>query len=185
MTSRLRTIPFRRKREGRTDYRKRRELLKAGAPRVVIRPALRNITAQLIEYRPEGDRVLAGVHSHALDERGYPVHKGNLPAAYLTGYLLGKKAVAKGITRAILDTGPRTPIRGSRIYACVKGLLDAGVGVPVAEDQLPSGDRIRGEHIAAGAAPHARFTEYQQKKIDPRTLAQLVAKIKKNIEEAP
>ena len=43
-------IKFRRKREGKTDYRKRLKLLLGGKPRLVVRKSLKNITAQIAVY---------------------------------------------------------------------------------------------------------------------------------------
>ena len=36
----------------------------------------------------------------------------------------------------------------SRVAACLKGIVAAGVNVPVSEDNLPSDDRTNGKHIA-------------------------------------
>jgi large subunit ribosomal protein L18 len=149
MKQTLRTVPFRRKREGKTNYRKRMILLKTRRTRIVVRPALQNMVAQLIQYNPKGDIVVVGVSSRMLKKFGWVVHSGNVPAAYLTGFLLGKRAMKKGITEGVLDTGLRTPVKGSKLYACVKGLKDAGVDLPVQEDVLPSDERIRGNHIVA------------------------------------
>jgi len=66
----------------------------------------------------------------------------------LTGVLIGKRALEKGVKEAILDSGLYPSTKGSRIYAVVKGALDAGLKVPVGEEVLPSEDRIKGLHIA-------------------------------------
>ena len=49
-THKTRAAAYRRKREGKTDYRKRLRLLLSGKPRLVIRRSLRDISAQVIEY---------------------------------------------------------------------------------------------------------------------------------------
>ncbi len=36
----------------------------------------------------------------------------------------------------------------SRVGACTKGIVDAGVSMPVSEESLPDEDRISGHHIA-------------------------------------
>jgi len=38
--------------------------------------------------------------------------------------------------------------KGSRIFACLKGVVDAGISIPFSEDILPSKERISGQHIA-------------------------------------
>ena len=184
MRIKLKTVQYRRKREGKTNYNKRRDMLKTSRVRLVVRPTLKNIIVQLVEYQPAGDKIVAGVTSLALDKLGWTVHKGNLPAAYLTGYLLGKRAVKKGITEAVLDTGLIQPVRGSKIYACVKGMRDAGVDVPVDEKVLPSEERVRGEHIAAYAQVKKNgFTSYAQKKIAPTAIVALFEKVKNAVNE--
>jgi len=72
----------------------------------------------------------------------------NTSAAYLTGYLAGKLALQKGIKEAILDIGLQRPVKGSRVFAALKGLLDAGLEIPHGEDIFPSEERIKGLHIS-------------------------------------
>lgn len=91
--------------------------------------------------------MLASAHSSELKELGWKAACGNMPAAYLTGLLIGKKAKAKGVGNAILDIGLNTRGSGSRIFAAAKGALDAGLVIPIGENALPSNDRIRGSHI--------------------------------------
>jgi len=165
MRVRLKVVPFRRRREGKTNYAKRVNLLKSQIPRLIVRPSLQNMNVQIATYNARGDKMVAGTSSQSLKRLGWTVHKGNTPAAYLTGYRLGKIAKKKGITNAILDSGLRTPSKGSRIYACVKGVIDAGVIVPISEEVLPSEERIQGLHI-------------QEK------MAQLFHSVKKKIDEA-
>jgi large subunit ribosomal protein L18 len=66
----------------------------------------------------------------------------------LTGLLVGKRALEKGVKEAVLDLGLNPSTKGSRIYACVKGALDAGLKVNVSEEVLPSEERIKGMHIS-------------------------------------
>ncbi len=144
-------VKFRRRREGKTDYRKRLALLKSGMPRLVVRRSNRYITVQLVEYDPKGDRTIVGAHSKELTRYGWKYSGKNVPAAYLTGYLAGLRAVRAGYREAVLDLGrfPSTP--GSRLYAALKGALDAGLQVPHSEEVLPADDRVRGEHISSWA----------------------------------
>ncbi len=140
-------VPFRRRREGKTDYRRRQRLLRSATPRAVVRKTLNQTLVQIVEADAGGDRVLASARSLDLNEHGWAVGTGNVPAAYLTGYLAGKRAVAKGVKGAVLDIGLQEPTKGGRVFAALQGLLDAGVDVPHSKDILPAKARIRGEHI--------------------------------------
>ncbi len=68
------------------------------------------------------------------------------PAAYLTGLLLGRRA---GNKDAILDIGVHLATKGAKIFAALKGAVDAGLKVKYNPEVLPSADRIAGKHIAA------------------------------------
>ncbi len=140
-------VGFRRRREGKTDYRRRQKLLRGGTPRAVVRKTLNQTLVQIVEAEAAGDRVLASARSLDLKEHGWSVGTGNVPAAYLTGYLAGKRALAKGVKGAVLDIGLQEPTRGGRVFAALQGLLDAGVQVPHSKDILPDKERIRGAHI--------------------------------------
>jgi len=141
-------MPFRRRREGKTDYKKRLRLLLSGKPRLVVRKSLRYIRAQIVEFHQKGDKTMVSAFSQELKKLGWKFACDNLPAAYLTGLLLGKRALEQGIKEAVLDVGLYPSTKGSRIYAVVKGARDAGLAVPCSEDVFPTEDRIRGEHIA-------------------------------------
>lgn len=136
-------VYFRRKREGRTDYRKRLAMLKSRLPRLVVRKSNKHMTIQLVSYEPDGDKVLAIARSTELQKYGWTNATSNIPAAYLTGYLLAKK-VKKG--KAIVDIGYQIHQPGSRIYAAVKGAKDGGLDIACSEKVFPSEDRIQGKH---------------------------------------
>ncbi|MGC8812761.1 MAG: 50S ribosomal protein L18 [Candidatus Aenigmatarchaeota archaeon] len=140
--------PFRRRREGKTDYRRRLKLLLSKKPRFVVRKSLKYIRAHIVEFEKKGDRTLVFVLSKELKKFGWNYSCDNLPASYLTGLLAGKKALEKGIKEAVLDLGLNPSTKGSRVYACVKGALDAGLKLNVSEDVLPSEERIKGMHIS-------------------------------------
>lgn len=140
-------IPLKRRRLNLTDYRKRLALIKTGVPRAVIRKSLKNMKVDIIEYRPSGDRVLAHGCTVELKKFGWKGPTGNTPAAYLSGYLAGLRAKRKGIQRVYVDLGRQKVIKGNKLMASVKGLIDSGVEVPVDEDYLPSEDRIMGKHL--------------------------------------
>ncbi len=140
-------VPFRRRREGKTDYRKRLALLKSGKHRLVVRKTLSKTIVQVIEYHPSGDLVRATALSTELGSRGWTHSFSNTPAAYLTGLLAGKRAMKKGISQAVLDIGLSVPVKGSKAFAVLKGVLDAGVDIPHGESILPSGDAVHGKFI--------------------------------------
>lgn len=140
-------MPFKRRREKKTNYKKRLALIKSGKVRLVIRKSLSNISVQFINFDAKGDQTIASALSTELKKFGWK-RTGNLPAAYLTGFLAGKKAKDKKIEEAILDSGLQTLTKGSRLYAALKGVLDAGIKVPHSNEILPSEDRIKGKHIS-------------------------------------
>lgn len=139
-------VTFKRKREGKTDYNKRIKLLASNKPRLVIRKSLKNITAQIIEYSTQGDKVAVSAHSRELIKLGWKGYRRNLPAAYLVGLLCGSKARQKKINEAILDLGLYQSVKGSVFYAVLKGVLDAGVHVPHDESVIPPESRLIGAH---------------------------------------
>ena len=142
-------VPYRRRREGKTDYRARLALLKSRLPRAVVRKSLRNIQVQFIEFDINGDKVLTCATGRELAKFGWVRSCSNLPAAYLTGFLAGKRALANGIKKAVLDIGIERPTKGNKLFAALKGMVDAGVEIPHGEEVLPAEDRIRGAHINA------------------------------------
>ncbi len=145
------TVAYRRKREKRTDYHKRLQLLLSRKPRLVVRLSNRRIIAQIVEYQPHGDIVLAGMDSEScLKTRGWDSSYKNTPAAYALGLLLGKKAVAKGCPEAVLDTGFRAGLKGGKLFALLKGALDAGLKVPYGEGIFPPEERLWGKHLKNG-----------------------------------
>ncbi|MBS3052013.1 MAG: 50S ribosomal protein L18 [Candidatus Aenigmarchaeota archaeon] len=140
-------LPFKRRREGKTDYHKRLGLLKSKKLRLVIRRSTNNIKAQIIEYNKDGDKILVSSSSSELKKLGWDYPTGNIPSAYLVGLLVGKKALKNKIEEVIVDMGLYRNIKGSRINSVLKGVLDAGLKVPHDPEILPSEDRIKGKHI--------------------------------------
>lgn len=139
-------LPFARKRKGLTNYRKRLALLKGNLPRAVVRKSLRNVTIQIVTRGLLGDNVIFAADSKELPKYGWGAGGGNLPAAYLTGYLLGLRA-KKTVHKAVLDIGLHVSTKGARVYAALKGMLDAGLQIPHNEEVLPDHARLTGKHI--------------------------------------
>ncbi len=133
---------YRRKMEGKTDYKKRLALLKSRSPRLVIRKSLRNVQLQLVHYAKDGDKILVSSHSNQLKKFGWNYHNGNSSSAYLTGLILGLKAKSKNIKEAVLDLGLNKSVKGYVLYAALKGATETGLNVPHSEDVLPNGNKI-------------------------------------------
>lgn len=141
-------VPYRRKREGRTNYGKRLKLLLSRKARVVVRFTSQKVIAQVVEFARAGDKVVAGVDSSQLKKKGWQLSGKNLPAAYLTGLLLGKKAQEKGCQEAILDAGPHQVLKKGKIYAFLQGLIDAGMNLPYGSEEIfPAPERLEGKHL--------------------------------------
>jgi large subunit ribosomal protein L18 len=182
-------VQFRRRREGKTDYRAREALVLSGKPRLVTRSTLKNTIAQIITAKPHGDEVLVSAHSKELENYEWKASRRNLPAAYLTGLLCGLKAKTKGIKEVILDIGLHSPSKSAKVFAVLKGVLDAGIQVSHSEEKLPDEKRIQGEHIAQYAESLAsnqeeyesKFSKYLEQKLPPETLPKHFAKVKKEI----
>ncbi len=185
-------VQFRRRKEGKTDYKARKALVISGKPRLVVRSSVKNVIAQIIVAKPHGDEVLVSAHSRELKKYEWKANAGNLPSAYLTGLLCGLKAKAQGIKEAILDIGLHAPSKGARVFAVLKGVLDAGVDVPHSEEKLPDDKRVEGEHIAQYAESLAsnpeeyqsKFSKYLEQKLPPESLPKHFAKVKKEISAA-
>ncbi len=138
----------RRRREGITDYRKRLKLLKSRKIRIVVRNSLKNIRVQFIDYEAEGDKILASaISTDLIKDYNWKYSTSTTSAAYLTGILAAKRAIDSGIKEGILDICRRNPVKGSKIFASLKGVLDAGIKCPHNEDKLPDENRIMGRHL--------------------------------------
>ena len=147
MKGKIFTVPFRRKREGRTYYKKRLKILLSKRPRLVVRESLRNFYVSIVNYNPKGDKILLTVSSKLLVKSGWKGDTANLSSAYLVGFMAGKKAIQKGVKESVLDLGMNNSVKGSRLYAAVAGALDAGLKIPCNPEVLPPKDRISGGHI--------------------------------------
>jgi len=95
-------VKFRRRREGKTDYRARKYLVvqdktKYNTPkyRIVARLSNKDITCQVIAARMEGDYTVCAAYSHELPRYGVKVGLTNYAAAYCTGLLLARRLLQK------------------------------------------------------------------------------------------
>lgn len=139
----------RRRSEAKTDYNARLSLLMSKSARLVIRKTNNYIIAQIVKSDIAQDSVIVGVSSKDLLQHGWPTsHAGSLrslAAAYLTGLLLAEKAKTS-VKNAILDMGMQRNVKGSRIFATLRGFIDGGISVPHNPTSLPDDKRI--EHNA-------------------------------------
>ena len=142
---------LRRRREGVTDYRSRKRAITSQKPLLVVRISNRNVTSQFVKPTVKGDVVLSASHSKELVKLGWHGSAKSTPACYLLGLLAGKKALAAGVREAVAYNGLSPFIRGSRVAALLKGVVDSGIQVPVGEEAFPDADRLTGKSIAAYA----------------------------------
>jgi large subunit ribosomal protein L18 len=156
-------LNYRRKREGKTNYKKRLILLQSRKPRLVIRRTNTQILTQIVKYAPDGDKVVVGFDSKNLKKMGWKYSAKNLLAAYLAGLTIGKKAKEKGVKEAIVDLGLQTPVAGSRLYATLKGAVDAGLIIPCSEEVFPKKERLEGQHIKKESNMKKDFEDLKKK----------------------
>jgi large subunit ribosomal protein L18 len=173
-----------------TNYHKRLRLLKSGMTRLVIRKSNNATLCQMIEYTEKGDKTIVTATSLDLTKYGYKGHTGNIPAAYLTGYMCGLKAKKKKVKEAILDTGLYRSTKGSVIYAALKGAIDAGINIAADAKIFPEERRIKGYHIANyGATLRAKkpeeyekiFFKMLEKKLEPEKFVEHFDEVKKRL----
>ena len=136
---------LRRLREEKTNYRKRSTMLMGKRDFITVNISNENTQVQILTPGMTGDKVVSSAHSRYLLEKGWKGSRKSVPAAYLTGYLAGKKALVKGAKDAILYTGTKRYTQ--RMAAALKGLIDAGLDIPANEETFPAEDRLNGEHL--------------------------------------
>lgn len=138
----------RRHRQRKTDYHRRLRLLRSKKTRIVVRRSLQNIRVQFIDYNAQGDEIVASAISSELKGAyQWKYSADSTPAAYLTGLLAGARAKKAGVEEAVLDIGLYHPTKGSRVFAALKGVVDAGIDCPHDEEMLPSKERLAGAHL--------------------------------------
>ena len=136
---------LRRLREEKTNYKKRGTMLMGKRDFITVNITNENTLVQILKPGMTGDTVIASAHSRYLLDKGWKGSRKSVPAAYLTGYLAGKKALGKGAKDAIMYTGTRRYTQ--RMAAALKGVIDAGLAVPADPETFPPDARINGEHL--------------------------------------
>ncbi|MDD3753926.1 MAG: 50S ribosomal protein L18 [Methanobacterium sp.] len=182
-------VALKRRREGKTDYGARLKLIGLDKHRLVVRVTGNHTTAQIVDVKLPGDKTVVSAHSQEVKNMGWLGSGKNTSAAYLTGYLCGKKAVKEGIDAAVMDLGLQSSTKGSRVYAVLKGAIDAGLEVPSKDVVLPDEDRIKGEHIVQLAKSldkadmEKKFSQYLEKGLSPLEIPDHFQTIKEKIEK--
>lgn len=173
---------YRRRREGKTDYYARKRLVnqdcnKYNTPkhRLVVRITNRDVIAQIVYSKLDGDIVRCAAYAHELPGFGMKVGLTNYAACYAVGLLLARRMLkslkldaaytgAEEVTAEIYnvepnDDGPR-PFRcyldiglqrastGARIFGVLKGAVDGGLSVPHSEKRFPGYDADAKEYDA-------------------------------------
>jgi len=165
---------YRRRREGKTDYYARKRLItqaknKFNSPkyRFVVRFTNRDVVAQVVYSKIEGDHVMTAAYGHELPKYGVKVGFNNFASAYAVGLLAARRLLKKlglddkykGQTKvdgaiynveelkdgprpftAFLDVGIKRTTTGSRIFGCLKGAVDGGLNIPHSERRFPGYD---------------------------------------------
>jgi len=167
-------VKFKRRREGVTDYYARKRLIfqdknKYNTPkyRMVVRFTNKDIVAQIVYARIEGDMVVCAAYAHELPRYGVKVGLTNYAAAYCTGLLLARRLLKKfnldqtyegqveadgedfyvedvdgapGAFRAYLDVGLARTTTGARVFGALKGAADGGIDIPHSNRRFPGYD---------------------------------------------
>ncbi len=172
-------VPFRRRREGKTNFQRRKRLLRSDKPRMIVRRSNKHVRVSIVGAKVIGDVTLVDATSQHLKEYGWKGATGNLPSAYLTGYLAGKYAQAAGVKEAILDIGINSIRKATRVSAMLCGAVTAGLDIPHNPVVFPEEDRYTGQHIADFAVKlkkedakkyDLQFSEYKKRSAKPESL---------------
>jgi len=110
---------FRRRREGKTDYRARKRLVaqpknKYNSPRyrLVVRFTNKICICQIIYAQLDGDRVLCSAYSSELPRYGLKVGLKNYSAAYCTGLLVARRLLTSlGLDEMYKGAEPGAPVQ--------------------------------------------------------------------------
>ncbi|GMP78811.1 hypothetical protein CsSME_00034605 [Camellia sinensis var. sinensis] len=194
-------VKFKRRREGKTDYRARIRLInqdknKYNTPkyRFVVRFTNKDIIAQIISASIAGDMVLASAYAHELPRYGLEVGLTNYAAAYCTGLLLARRVLKK------LEMD-------DEYEGNVEGALDGGLDIPHSDKRFSGFSKdskqldaevhrkyIYGGHVAAymkilmedePEKYQSHFVEYIKRGIEPDGIEELYKKVHTAIRADP
>ncbi|MEK6917433.1 MAG: 50S ribosomal protein L18 [Nanoarchaeota archaeon] len=146
-------IQKKRRKEFKTNYLKRLEMLKSGIPRVVFRKTNRYLISQYVESKEAQDKIIFGIDSRKILNYGWPKNlEGSLKgvtAAYFLGLLTGKKIIKDKLKTPIIDFGLYRVLPKTKLHSFVKGMIDAGVKIKDKKENFPEEDREKGKHITS------------------------------------
>tara|TARA_Y100000310_G_scaffold275670_1_gene292322 strand:+ start:1432 stop:2013 length:582 start_codon:yes stop_codon:yes gene_type:complete len=183
------TVKFRRKREGKTNYKKRVKYISSGKTRIVIRSSNNNIKIQAIDFGEKGDTILGTINSTDLRKLGWKGSTSNLPSAYLTGFLFGTKIKSK-VKEGVIDTGLKSVRKDTKLSATIKGILDSGIDVPYSKEVFPSDEKLSGKITAEYSKKlkssdenkyKSQFSKYLKEGINPEELPRYFEEVKKKL----
>ncbi|KAI0787225.1 hypothetical protein BC629DRAFT_1515716 [Irpex lacteus] len=155
-------VKYRRRREGKTDLQRPKY-------RLVVRFTNKQVIAQIVYARIQGDFVLTAASSKELPRYGINHGLTNWTAAYATGLLVARRALTKlgladkyeGVAepdgtiqlteslddedaprpfKCYLDVGLKRTSTGSRVFGALKGASDGGLYIPHNEKRFPGYD---------------------------------------------
>ncbi|MDD5022825.1 MAG: 50S ribosomal protein L18 [Candidatus ainarchaeum sp.] len=134
-------VPFRRRREYSTDYKKRLAMVKSGKVRMIIRKTNKDVKVQFVEFKSAGDNTIAVVDRRVLSKKYGWNSKRNSYTAYVAGMVCAKMALEKGVKEFIVDLGLQKASKGSILFAAVQGAVDAGLQTNYDVEMVPK-DKI-------------------------------------------
>ncbi|SBT72257.1 60S ribosomal protein L5, putative [Plasmodium malariae] len=135
-------VKYRRRREGKTDYRARKALIlqdknkyNAQKLRFVVRKTNNQIICQIASAHIEGDKILAEAKSKELIRYGIPVGLKNYAAAYATGLLCARRflkslnldTVFIGVEKVTADMNENEDKDDDEERKPIKAFLDVGI----------------------------------------------------------
>mmetsp|Transcript_19821 Transcript_19821/g.46093 ORF Transcript_19821/g.46093 Transcript_19821/m.46093 type:complete len:306 (-) Transcript_19821:51-968(-) len=165
---------FARRRENKTDYYQRTRLVVQAKNkyaqtkfRLVVRFSNKYVLCQVTRALMDHDEVFTQASSRELGRYGLTVGLKNYAAAYCTGLLVARRALAKlGLDtlykgaeeltgdvyqpeeeeerrpfKCILDVGLKATTTGSRIFGALKGASDGGILIPQSPKRFPGYDK--------------------------------------------
>lgn len=145
----MKKTPRKRRRQGKTDYANRVGLLKSEKPRLVFRKTNKYFLVQYVLSEEAKDKIVFGTTSKELLKHGWPKDFAgslkSIPAAYLTGYLFGKKIQAAKAETPIMDLGMIRTLHKTKVFGFLKGAIDSGLDIACKEEAFPEEDRIQGK----------------------------------------
>nr|GEZ87143.1 60S ribosomal protein L5-like [Tanacetum cinerariifolium] len=205
-------VKFKRRREGKTDYRARVRLInqdknKYNTPkyRYVVRFTNKDIVAQVISATIAGDFVLASAYAHELPQYGLKVGLTNYSAAYCTGLLLARRVLKKlemdeEYQGNIEATGEDFSVEPAESRRPFRALLDVGLL------RTTTGNRVFGAlkgaldgvHLCGHVAAYMKaliedepekyqthFSEYIKAGVEPDNMEELYKKVHAAIRANP